>query len=228
MNFIYNGSLESFLSAIEKAVLQENSTISKEPSLFDENIKVHEENIENKIFDEKLYSDIVVLYLSESEGFENLALNYAKCIIKEKKYNNISNEWIRKVNEIKGRFFRELHKYKGFTRFYEIDENLLFAKVAPQNNIIIFLAEYFKKRLRENFVIYDTKRKIAAFRNCSDICLKKVGEIKIQIGQKEKEINTLWRRFFQEIAVKERKNYRLQRSFVPLRYRKHILEFLPE
>ncbi|MEF3280318.1 MAG: TIGR03915 family putative DNA repair protein [Elusimicrobiota bacterium] len=225
MNFIYDGSFEGFLSALEKAVKVKDSTISKDNLLFNENIAI-KDNDSDKTFSKNLYFDLLILYLSETKDFENIALNYAK--LNEKERKNINNEHIRKVYEIKRKYFRELHKFKGLTRFYEIDENLLFSKIAPDNNILIFLAEHFKKRVKENFIIYDEKRNIGAIRNQNDIFLQELKDedIKFYKTRKEQEINNLWKKFFNEIAIKERINYKLQRNFVPLKYRKNITEFI--
>ena len=35
----------------------------------------------------------------------------------------------------------------------------------------------------------------------------------------------LWKTFFEHIGIKERKNLALQRSLLPLHYRKHLTEF---
>jgi probable DNA metabolism protein len=35
---------------------------------------------------------------------------------------------------------------------------------------------------------------------------------------------TLWKEYFVNVAIKERTNERQQRQFMPMRYRKHMLE----
>lgn len=35
----------------------------------------------------------------------------------------------------------------------------------------------------------------------------------------------MWKGYFEHIGIKERKNLRLQRQFVPTRYRKNMVEF---
>ena len=43
-------------------------------------------------------------------------------------------------------------------------------------------------------------------------------------SEEEKEYQTLWQKYFDHIAIKERKNSNCQRNFMPLRYRKHLTE----
>ena len=43
-------------------------------------------------------------------------------------------------------------------------------------------------------------------------------------SEEEKEYQALWQKYFDYIAIKERKNSNCQRNFMPLRYRKHLTE----
>ncbi len=223
MRIIYDGSFESFIKALKIALEYNDAIISKEENLFDENIYINKTSNDIEI-DKELYFDILIIYLSEVQGFENIALRYLREKINGNK--NILNDNIKKVIDIKRKFFRELHKYKGFTRFYEVDKNLMFAKIMPENNIVYFLANFFKKRIQQDFVIYDEKRKIGAFKKGNEIYIEKIDEIKFKVYEKEKEIITLWKGFLKDITIKERVNLKLQKNFVPLKYRRNMIEFL--
>ncbi len=223
MRIIYDGSFESFIKALKIALEYNDAIISKEENLFDENIYINKTSNDIEI-DKELYFDILIIYLSEVQGFENIALRYLREKINGNK--NILNDNIKKVIDIKRKFFRELHKYKGFTRFYEVDKNLMFSKIMPENNIVYFLANFFKKRIQQDFVIYDEKRKIGAFKKGNEIYIEKIDEIKFKVSEKEKEIITLWKGFLKDITIKERVNLKLQKNFVPLKYRRNMIEFL--
>ena len=46
-----------------------------------------------------------------------------------------------------------------------------------------------------------------------------------RLSDKEKEYETLWKGFFDSIAIQERKNLRLQKTHLPVRYREGMSEF---
>jgi len=82
----------------------------------------------------------------------------------------------------------------------------------------------------ENFIIYDENRRTAiihrsgypwVYTNADDFNIDSFSE-----GTKEEiEFSKLWKTFFDTIAIEERKNPRLQRNNIPLRYRGNMLEF---
>ncbi|MDF2802997.1 MAG: hypothetical protein K0S61_2900 [Anaerocolumna sp.] len=125
----------------------------------------------------------------------------------------------------------ETHHYKGFARFIEIENKILLGKITPKNDIIRLLAPHFSDRLGlENFIIYDEFRKTAiihrsgypwVYTNADDLDLDSFSK-----GTKEEiEFSKLWKTFFNTIAIEERKNPKLQRNNIPLRFRGNMLEF---
>jgi probable DNA metabolism protein len=50
-------------------------------------------------------------------------------------------------------------------------------------------------------------------------------EAVMKLSEKEKTYMTLWKGFFENIAIVERESYERQRQHLPLRYRKHVTEF---
>ena len=44
------------------------------------------------------------------------------------------------------------------------------------------------------------------------------------LSNREKEIQEIWKKYFKHIAIKERKNSKLQKSFMPVRYWKYLVE----
>ena len=54
----------------------------------------------------------------------------------------------------------DLH-LKGFTRFSELENGVLYSKISPKNNILAFLMPHFVDRFpMENFMIYDERRNL--------------------------------------------------------------------
>lgn len=120
----------------------------------------------------------------------------------------------------------ECHKLKGLLRFSEIKNNLYYASIHPDNNILEPLGQHFIRRLpTQNFIIHDKNQNIVflyntkTYRIINDIVLPN-----IQISDAEQEYRELWKKFFNTIAIKERTNPRLQMQYMPKKYWQDLTE----
>lgn len=123
---------------------------------------------------------------------------------------------------------RESHKLKGFLRFKELKNEVLYAEMAPTNNILVLLMEHFKKRFScECFVIKDTRRNIFGIYNKNRVYYlesKDILNMDIEMSEREENFEKLWKLFFNHIGIKERENKRTQMSFMPKKYWDYIIE----
>ena len=123
----------------------------------------------------------------------------------------------------------EAHKLKGFLRFEELDNKVLYAKIEPTNNVISLLTEHFKKRLAgEYWLIHDTKRNLISVYDKKDYYLIADCNLKINLQKKDQEYEELWCTFYDTIGIKERKNNRCRLNFMPKKYWKNIIEMRNE
>lgn len=124
----------------------------------------------------------------------------------------------------------ELMHLRGFLRFAELEQGILYAKIAPKNNIISHLMEHFKDRLpSEDFVIYDENRKIFGLHPKQKqwylVSDKEFDQNSIIYSEEEKEYRELFCHFCHSISIKERENPTLQMTMLPLRFRPNMVEF---
>ena len=143
------------------------------------------------------------------------------------KINNILTiSYVFKVINMRKRALAECHKLKGLLRFQEIGENLCYAKIHPDNNIIEPLGHHFINRLPSmNFIIHDKNREICFIYNSKEYRIVDSSNLKIpEISEEEKTYQDLWKMFFQTIAIKERKNPRCQMQFMPKKYWQDLIE----
>lgn len=211
MNLIYDGSFEGFVTAFIKAsqLKEEFITISKEEKL-DINVRVDsEKNLQ--IMDKELLKNLKILYLSETEDFENSAVD---AFIKNKK---------EKFYQIKSAFMKELSSFKRFTRFKKIN-GIYTAVIEPACNIVEMLGDYFFKKMDNEFLIYDKKRKNIYIKKNDRKIIKK--NFNLDLSSTTDEFEILWKIFHSSISIKERENPKLQKSKIPIKYRKHMTEFL--
>lgn len=127
---------------------------------------------------------------------------------------------------------RELSHLQGFVRFRELENGILYAVISPKNNIITGLMEHFSDRLpSENFAIFDEKRKIYGIHPYRQQWFLATGEElearfrNVEVSAAEEKYAELFRHFCKTIAIGERKNLKLQRNMLPLRFREFMTEF---
>ena len=143
----------------------------------------------------------------------------------------LSNEVVNRMFRINKNVSNEAHHLLGFLRFSEQDSGLLMAVIHPKNNVLTIITPHFADRLpEEQFMIYDGNRKLASL-HVPDTpwILMQVPEMDQnrlrEVSGYEDKYNELWQTFFKHIAIKERKNYNLQRNNIPLRFRPDMIEF---
>lgn len=183
--------------------------------------------IEKNIGYEALYNSYYA-FLSNEENKELHILKYL-CNgfdIGSKINNMLTISYVFKVINMRKRALAECHKLKGLLRFQEIGENLCYASIHPDNNIIEPLGHHFIKRLPSmNFMIHDKNRDLCFIYNAKEYKIISSKNIEIpKISENEKTYQELWKMFFKTIAIKERKNPRCQMQFMPKKYWKDLIE----
>ena len=143
---------------------------------------------------------------------------------------HLTNPYVYRIFELDRNVGRESHLFLGFVRFSELKGNVLFSKISPVNNILSLIAPHFTDRFSgENWVIYDENRQLSAVHESNKgwFLLKNQSPIFGNSNRtgNEDEYEDLWKVFFQSISIESRRNYRLQRGNIPLRYRGNMLEF---
>lgn len=130
------------------------------------------------------------------------------------------------VETIEKKINVERERMMQFVRFSVMEGDMLYAGIEPDNDIIELIAAHFSDRFRsEPFIIHDLKRDkaVAAYGGhwyISDFTADDIPEK----SSEEQKYRDLWKIYFDNIAIKERRNPKCQRSFMPARYWKHLTE----
>lgn len=124
----------------------------------------------------------------------------------------------------------EAHLLLGFLRFSDFG-GFLAAEIAPKNNVLPKIAPHFCSRFSgENFLIWDKVHKLGFVH-------QKTGEYRFfeadkvdlpQPDETELAYRELWREFYETIAIEGRKNPKLRRTHMPMRYWPEMTEFQQE
>lgn len=166
--------------------------------------------------------------LAEKEGLETSLLHYVFLAFKhgDKVNGYITHSAVRDIVHIAKKTGRELHRMKGLLRFEKLLDGAYLAKMEPDYNIIHPLAFHFSRRLRaQHWFLYDVKRRTAARWNNGSLQFGGIEQFTTPaLSEDEKKVQALWLAFFKTIAIPDRKNPRLQKSNMPMKYWKYLVE----
>ena len=108
--------------------------------------------------------------------------------------------------------------------------DILYAEIEPDHDVLELVIHHFAERFRHDpLIIHDVGRSKAAVAYegkwyVTDARLILSGEEALIDTEEEEDYRRLWRTYFDHIAIKERKNPKCQRNFMPERYWKHLTE----
>ena len=239
--YIYQDTFIHLLSLIDYLIhhhlkpFQIKNT-SYQNTLLDNRIElavVEDEQIISKIISiigQRAFQNMYYVFLSEVDNLELIlyyfylnGLKYKKDILK---YRNL--KCVDKVLKIASLVSHECHKYKGFIRFKELKNHLLYAEIAPNSDCLLLLSNHFQKRLKnEYWLIKDTKRNILSLYDKKTFQIMDARFFSLETtlkSQEENKFSELWKTFYDTIGIKERKNDRCRRNFMPKKYWKYMLE----
>lgn len=242
---IFSGVYYIYEKKYEKRGIElkvEGNNQNYELFIIDEFVPVDMENavkvartVQNK-FGQEVYYTLLRTALSKEKDYKAQAIfgtiqygisnNVATDLL-----NYLKRKEIYQVFQLNRTVANEANKFLQFIRFQELFNGVLYAKIAPENNVLPLLAEHFTDRLKnENFMIYDENRKMALVYNrekhweiYENIIIE---EEQLQMAECEENMKKLWKTFYESIAIKERSNLELQRQLLPLKFRKFMTEFV--
>lgn len=120
---------------------------------------------------------------------------------------------------------REKHLYLGIIRFYKAND-VYISVIKPKNRIVPLLANHFTQRFaNQDFMIYDAANKQALMYNKKQVTIIKADNIELpEMDGEERNMQKLWKLFYDTVAIKERYNPKCRMSFMP----KRTWDMLPE
>lgn len=253
MNYLYDGSFEGFLTCVYEHYYSEeahNISINEE---FQESLLVESKIVETDTEkSDKVYNAIIckisrpdLIRIYKTLGSivpdrEMKCLRYLELGFKigSKIRMLHGNPIVFDVQEANRKVGFEIHRLYGLIRFsvvkplgsLEADnqvQEILYAPIEPDNDLIEFLIYHFKDRYKNNpFIIHDKKREkalvygagkwqIVDFPSDSNL---------LENTTSEDQYQRLWKMYFNTISIKERVNPKCQRNFMPARYWKNLTE----
>ncbi|MBP9996241.1 MAG: TIGR03915 family putative DNA repair protein [Lachnospiraceae bacterium] len=155
-----------------------------------------------------------------------LGFTYGPCALEMTQYAPVARFF-----EISRRIKNEAHSFIEFLRFHEIRKSVYVAHFEPKSRIAVTLGMHFSDRMPSEYwmIIDDVHHEAIVHPRDEDYYLRILNDDEYQMlletEHENDEYTDLWQTFFDTIAIKERENYRCQRTLLPKWKRKHMVEF---
>ena len=134
---------------------------------------------------------------------------------------------------------REKHRMEAFVRFEHTTDDIYFARVEPDFNVLPLIGEHFRQRYQDqHWAIYDLTRNYGIYYDKSQSTPKRPAALQMITdlddavlrnpasihSPDEQRYQRFWQGYFTNVNIKERKNPRLHKQYLPQRYWKYLSE----
>lgn len=239
--YLYDGTFEGMLTCIYEGYysVEPDGILDSDkykPTLFDDSCFIVTDSAKaNKVafsiidkLSEEFFHKILNAFFSEDYNVATYIYRLVKYAFKSSPevIMNAANETVANVVGLYTSVVRETHLFVGLVRFSKLKGDIYYCQFAPTYNQVPLLAEHFSERMgSEMWVIHDVKRNIAVFYDKTEWYINEFyGNENFELSEDEELFRNLWKEFHSKIAIKERINPKLQRSFMPKKYWKYLLE----
>jgi len=246
---IYDGSFNGFLTAvfiafeekIEVADIQkngqtQNGLFSESETIFTNVTKAKRvwNGVRSK--SHNAISNIYFAFLSEAEGIEPMLFNYIKKLMaaSTRKQLDFSDDTVLYISQLARKVGREKHRMEAFVRFQLTKDDIYFANIEPDFDVLPLISKHFRNRYADQqWLIYDVKRNYGIYYNLDNVELVSLDLSEIHHNRTKKskvfvegeyDYQELWNNYFQSTNIKSRINRKLHTQHVPKRYWKYLSE----
>ena len=134
---------------------------------------------------------------------------------------------------------REKHRMEAFVRFEHTTDDIYFARVEPDFNVLPLIGEHFRQRYQDqHWAIYDVARGYGLYYDKSKSTPSRPADLQTITdldgavlrnpasihSEDEQRYQKFWQGYFTNVNIKERKNSRLHKQYLPQRYWKYLSE----
>lgn len=171
-------------------------------------------------------------YLSGTPGIEMVILACVRFYFSGVKdpHRAYGQAEVLRVTQMAKSVDRERHRMKAFVRFQRTGDELYYAMVEPDFNVLPLIADHFQHRYADQrWLIYDMKRGYGIYYD-----LETVTEVTIDLQESsdtggifhegEQLYQDLWKEYFKHVNIGARKNMKLHLRHVPKRYWRRLTE----
>ncbi|MDX5422595.1 MAG: TIGR03915 family putative DNA repair protein [Hymenobacteraceae bacterium] len=251
--YTYDGTFEGLLTLVFEAYERKAwpTSIEQEhlaqPGMFGETIAVVTDaqkagrvwqGLEKKLSVRAL-QELYHTYLWEQTGFEKVIFDYVKLAFDtaESIEGNYAAPCVLQVQQAAKQVHREKHRMEAFVRFQKTADELFYATISPDFNVLPLIIRHFRSRYADQrWAIYDSGRRYGAYYDLETVSLINLevpqhqGNTAIpkeHLAEEEDKYKLLWQVYFDNVNIPERKNPKLHQRHIPKRYWKYLSEKQP-
>ncbi|WP_296405653.1 TIGR03915 family putative DNA repair protein [Psychrobacter sp.] len=256
---VYESSFEGWLSAVfyiyenklqNQPYLQLFDTLTYQPSLIDiaSYVALDDSKAQrvlsklNNLLGRSGMRQILWGFLSEKDDIGSTlfqVIKYALDYPNRDVLQDLGNFYVLELAQTVKSVGREKHRMEAFVRFEHTTEDIYFARVEPDFNVLPLIGEHFRQRYQDQqWAIYDIKRgygifydrsksvngKAAPLQTIVDVVDEVLYNPSVIHSDQEKQYQKFWQGYFANVNIKERKNPRLHKQYLPQRYWKYLSE----
>ena len=247
--FIYDGSFNGFLTSVfkdfeEKIVVADiQSNAISQSGLFSQTETVFTQmDLAKRVWNgihrksNLAIKNIYFAFLSGQKGVELLLYRYIqKLFLKERAIaTDYGDDIVLRISQLARSVGREKHRMEAFVRFQLTQDNIYFANIEPDFDVLPLISKHFRSRYADQeWLIYDVKRRYGLFYDMEsvEIITLDLEEIHTNSILKSKTFTDveynyqdLWNDYFKSTNIKSRINKKLHTQHVPKRYWKYLSE----
>jgi probable DNA metabolism protein len=246
---LYDGSFNGFLTAvftayeektnvsdIQEAGIGQNGLFSETQMVLTTLDKAKRvwDGINAKSF--SVVKNIYFAFLSEQEGIELLLYSYIKKLFATETgvHLNFADDVVLKVSQLAKMVGREKHRMEAFVRFQLTKDNIYFANIDPEFNVLPLISKHFRSRYADQeWIVYDVRRKYGLYYNTKNLEIIKMDLNPDYANSSDKDTfftddenryRQLWQQYFKSTNIQSRSNKKLHTQHVPRRYWKYLSE----
>ena len=239
--YLYDGSFDGLLSCVYESYYQkelpsmifshneDQATLFPIKEIFTDHSHAQrvEDSIRESISGEALHL-VRMCYFSVMEHREVAILNFLRMGYKigPSVTSMLADDTVDIIVKTARTVSRESMYYKEFLRFSDYNGSLV-AIIDPKNFVLPMIVDHYCDRFpSEQFLIYDETHKHAFVYMNFEAKIIPLEHIELPTAcEKEEKYRTLWKQFYNTIAIESRINPKLRMSNMPKRYWKHLTEF---
>lgn len=180
-------------------------------------------------------NDLYKTFLSEQAGVENMVLQYMQYAFTSGDIaKDYSHPAVMYVAETARKVHREKHRTEAFVRFRQTADDLYYATIEPDFNVLPLISGHFEKRYADQrWLIYDLRRNYGIYYDLQTVSTVQMDLTQLLstkqmpggiLNEREEEYEHLWQNYFRSVNIASRKNIKLHRQHMPLRYWKYLTE----
>lgn len=250
---VYDESFEGFLTAIfdiyeyklstvsivrcsqfQKTIFGKEHIVPSDPTKADRVWKGLQQRLSSRAL-----AQVYRTFLSGISQTEDILLSYIRHAFSSKtsiEYD-YSNPAVLYVTQTAIKVGREKHRMEAFVRFQLTKDQLYYATIQPDYDVLPLITKHFSDRYADQrWLIYDVQRKYGMYYDLNSVETIEITfneqtengkNITGILDEQEELYQQLWQQYFSSVNIAARKNLKLHIRHMPKRYWRYLIEKKP-